>query len=264
MAELKRIRIRRKRASFPAFVLAFLVFSIVFFLSTAGVKKEKAVHKTASPVRQATKEIALEDLEFYLVALTDGDRIENTRISSARYMLRGAAGYLFEKDGKWYSIGNVYFSREEAERMTAHLLDNGIEASVLPIAQKGATLRVTAEEETLDALSFCLSAFSAFEKSLADYSLRLDAGELSEREARVLLSVLGYDLSGGKAEAKRAIAASGDNAVYDIFRAYLHLLDDLSSLTKNEGGEMMLSARIKYVLIDNEMIRMNHLRKIHA
>lgn len=264
MAEIKKVRIRRDRASFPAVALAFLVFSIVFFLATEGVKEEKAVLKSTSGGNYEVCEIELKDAGLYLIALSDGEDAESARLTSARYMQRGAAGYLFRKDGMWYSVGNVYFSKEEAGKMAEHISETGIKASVIPLSQKGVTLRVTAEEEMVDALVFCVDAFREYENSLADYSKRLDAGEITEREARVLLSVLNYDLSGKKAEAERALSASGENAAGDIFELYLSLLETSNALTKNEGGEMMLSARIKYCLIDHEIQRVNLLKKLNA
>lgn len=264
MAEIRRVRIRRDRASFPRAALAFLVFSIVLFLATAGVKNEKEISKHTENVHYETREIDFEDVNLYLVALSGGEDQENARLTSARYMQRGAAGYLFEKDGKWYSLGNVYFSKDEAEKMAAHISDTGIPADTLALSQKGVTLRVTADAGALDALAFCKKAFSEYQKSLIDYSKSLDAGTLSEREARVLLSVLSYDLSAGKAEAERALSVPGENAAGEILGMYLELIETLTSLTKNEGGEMMLSARIKYALIDNMLTQINLLKKLNA
>ena len=96
MAEIRRVRIRRDRASFPRAALAFLVFSIVLFLATAGVKNEKEISKHTENVHYETREIDFEDVNLYLVALSCGEDQENARLTSARYMQRGAAGYLFE------------------------------------------------------------------------------------------------------------------------------------------------------------------------
>ncbi|MBQ5771531.1 MAG: hypothetical protein IIW08_10195 [Clostridia bacterium] len=263
MAEIRRVRIRRERASFPALALAFLVFSAVLFLSTIKIRQEKPVYGNTDALQYASSEIELEKIDVSLVTLCGQESRENARITSARYMQRGAAGYLYEKGGKWYSVGNLYFSKAEAEKMAQYISDSGIPASVLPLSQKGVTLRVTAEEEMLDALAFCVNAFSEFERSLADYSQRLDAGELSEREARVLLSVLSYDLSAKRAEAGRALSEEDDHAAGSIFRMYLTLLDTAASLTKNEGGEMMLSARIKYALIESTIQRAELLRRLN-
>lgn len=264
MTEIRRIRIRRERASFPAVALAFLVFSIVFFLATAGVKQEKSILKHAPSIHAETREVAFPGAGIYLICLNGGQSMENARLTSARFMQRGAAGYLYEKDGKWFSVGNMYFSKDEAETITGHLLENSISASVIPLNQRGVTLRVTSEASALDALTFIIGAFSDFEKSLLDYSEKLDAGSLSEREARVLLSVLSFDISKKKAEAEKAVLVTGDNAAKEIFNMYLSLLDTASSLTKNTGGEMMLSARIKYAAIDCAIKRMNLLRKLNA
>lgn len=264
MTEVKKVKIPRERASFPAVVIAFLLFSIVFFLSTVGARQEKAVLSHTTEAGFSSREIALEDMRCYLIALSGGGEAENARIDSARYMKRGAAGYLMERNGQWFSIGNMYFSKEEADLITEHLLKNGINASVIELNEKGVTLRVTADEDTLDALSFCVSAFREYEESLMNFSYRLDAGELSKREARVLLSVLYYDLSEKRAEAEKALKTLDKNAAKEIFAMYLNLLDDVSSLTKNEGGEMMLSARIKYALIDHALLKISLLKYARA
>lgn len=264
MTEIRRIRIRRERASLPAVALAFLAFSIVFFLATLSVKQEKSILDPAPSVHSETREIAFPDAGIYLVSLNGGQSMENARLTSARFMQRGAAGYLYEMDGKWFSVGNMYFSKDEAEKIASHLAENHLSASVIPLKQTGVTLRVTAEASALDALSFIISAFSDFETSLLDYSERIDAGVLSEREARVLLSVLSFDVSEKKPEAEKAVLASGDNAAKEIFNMYLNLLETASSLTKNAGGEMMLSARIKFAAIDCAIARMNLLKKLNA
>lgn len=262
MAEIRRVRIRRDRASFPRAALAFLVFSIVLFLATAGVKNEKEISKHTENVHYETREIDFEDVNLYLVALSGGEDQENARLTSARYMQRGAAGYLFETDGRWHSIGSVYFSKEEAEKMRVHLFESGMDAKIITVHQKGVLLRVTADEDTLKTLEFCLSAFSEYEKSLMDLANRLDAGTLSEREARVLLPVLKYDLSKHETSAKEKAQASGENAVKEIFEMYLLNLETASNLTKSEGGEMMLSARVKHAAIESAHKRMQLLKKL--
>jgi len=263
VAEIKKVRIRRERASFPAAALAFLLFSIVLFLAAESVKEESAVSKIMPAGRREVREIEIPDIRLFLVALSD-DETENACLASARYMPRGAAGYLFRKDGKMHSIGNMYFSKEEAEKMAKHISSAGITASVIPLIQKGVTLRVTAQEESAAALDFCVNAFHEFEKSLAKYSGQLDSGMISLKEARVLLSVLHYDLSEKKTQAEEALFALGENAAGEIFDMYLESLETLSSLTKNEGGEMMLSARIKYSMIDFALKRADLLKRLNA
>lgn len=260
MNTFKKVRIRRERASFPALVISFLVFSVVFFLSTVSVKEEKAVNQTPSKGEILSREFALQDMELYLISLFEDKDPASARLFSARHMQRGAAGYLFEADERWHSIGNMYFSKEEAEKMKAHLLESGMEASIITILQKGVLLRVTADEETLDALAFCISSLSEFEKGLMDLSQRLDAGTLSEREARVLLPVMKYDLS--KYENAAKMNLSGENAAKDLFEMYLTNLETASSLTKSAGGEMMLSARIKHAAIESAYKRMLLLKKL--
>ncbi|MBE5791161.1 MAG: hypothetical protein IJN21_11745 [Clostridia bacterium] len=262
MNTLKKVQIRRERASFPALVVAFLVLSVVFFLSTMSVREEKAIAKSPSKKEIFTREFALSDVDVHLISLFEDANQESARLFSARHMQRGAAGYLFETDGRWHSIGSVYFSKEEAEKMRAHLFESGMDAKIIPVHQKGVLLRVTADEDTLKTLEFCLSAFSEYEKSLMDLANRLDAGTLSEREARVLLPVLKYDLSKHEASAKEKAQASGENAVKEIFEMYLLNLETASNLTKSEGGEMMLSARVKHAAIESAHKRMQLLKKL--
>lgn len=262
MTELKRVKIRRERASFPAAVVAFLVFSCVFYALAAGGGKEKAVSERTQSIPSATRIIELSGIKRYLIALYAGESADEARLASARHMAGGAAGYLFQTDGKWHSFGKMYDSSFEADQMAEHIKKGGLNADVVALSSQGVSLRVTAPEETLDALSFCVSAFSEFEENLDNYASRLDAGKLSEKEARVLLSVLCYDLSEKKVQAEKALSVSGDNAASEIFIMYLDLLETTSALTKNEGGEMMLSARIKYAAIDNAIRRINLMKKL--
>lgn len=260
--QLKRVKIRRERASFPALVIAFLAFSLVFFLSTESVDRETAVPPGRDRGKIETRPIELESASYYLIALSGGESAEEARISGARYMQRGAAGYLFKKDGKIYSVGNMYTEKEAAEKMRLHLKNSGIEANVIEISAPGATLRVTAEEKTLDLTQFCLSALSEFEARLLDYSAKLDAGELTRREAGVLLSVLAYDYSAHEAAARAALPRAGKNAAGEIYTMYLDLLDEVTALTKDEGGELMLSARIKHAAIDGAVKRVDLLNSL--
>lgn len=262
MNDFKKVKIRRERASFPALAIAFLAFSVVFFLSTVSVKEEKIISNEPIKNKTLSREFQLSDVDVHLISLFENEADQNLRLFSARQMQRGAAGYLYNANGQWHSIGNMYFSKEEAEKMKAHLNRSGMEAKVISIHQKGVTLRVTADEETLNALEFALSAFSEFEKGLMDFSSRLDAETLSEREARVLLSVLKFDLSKHEAKAKAKMNLTGENAVKDILRMYLSNLQKASDLTKSEGGEMMLSARIKHAAIESVIMRMELLKRL--
>ncbi len=251
MMSLKKVKIRRERASFPALILAFLIFSIVFFLSTVSVREEKPVSNRIAGKTHVQREFEISDINLCLISLFESESPEEVRIFSARNMPRGAAGYLYQADGQWHSIGNMYFSHEEAEKMNAYLIQCGMKAEMISVHQAGVTLRVTADEETLNTLHFCLSTFSEFEKELMDLSARLDAGALSEREARVLLSVMKYDLSKHEASAKAKTNLSGENAAKDILEMYLANLNAASDLTKSTGGELMLSARIRHAAIES-------------
>lgn len=262
MNTLKKVQIRRDKASFPALVIAFLVFSLVFFLSTVSVKEEKMLSNPMSKEEILSREFTLDDMDVYLISLFEDGNPESVRLFSARHMQRGAAGYLWEADGQWHSIGNMYFSKEEAEKMKAHLIQNGMDAKVLPFRRTGVSLRVTADEETLNTLEYALSAFSEFEKGLMDLSARLDAKTISEREARVLISVMKYDLSKQEANAKAKMNLPGENAAKEIFEMYIANLETASALTKSEGGELMLSARIKHAAIESAHKHMLLLKKL--
>lgn len=249
MRSLKRVKVRRERASFPALVIAFLVFSIVFYLTAVSVQTEKAIESSTAKNAKSTREIEIEKAEYYLISLCESDKPETVRLNAARNMQRGAAGYLFEKEGRYYSVGNVYFSKTEAEKMIAHLTKGGMDAKVISVSSKGVTLRVTADQAVLDAAEFAARAFSEWEKSMMDISKRIDRGDLSGREACVLLSVLAYDLGKERSTAEAVSSGAQDHAVKRMMDVYLHMLDQTALLTKNEGGEGMLSARIKHAAI---------------
>lgn len=255
MTMLKKVKIRRERASFPSMVVAFLVISVVFFLSTLSVKEEKNIRIKTADEAYGTREVAIEEKTYCFVALCGEMRSDSARLQSARLMQRGAAGYLYENNGMYYSIGNLYLSKDEAEQVCLRLANEGIKAQVICLPAKGVLLRVTAEETVLNASSFCLWAFTECENSLMDFSERLDKGDLNEREARLLLSVLEYDLGGQKNFAAAFVSESDDNAIKDICIIYLNMLSQIQMLTKNEGGEMMLSARIKHAATDLAMQR---------
>lgn len=209
---MTRVRVRRERPTALALAVALCVTMLVVYVLTLDVKGADVVESMATAPR-VTKEIAFDGLTGWGVSMATCESPQAARLQASAWVSRGAAGCVFQLDGQWRVLGALYESRKEAERVSKRLAeDEGIPAEVVPLEAKGMTLRVTAPQAQIDALSGADALLRQQIRQLGQVALQLDRGEINPEAARALCA-LAVTEAEKQADLLAAIPGAGENAL---------------------------------------------------
>lgn len=248
---MRRVKIVRSRPSGGRIVIAFLITALIVFLLTLSFQREE--EKKDEQEKRIVREITLSGGEGFIVHFGAFESETDAMIACARYMNRGAAGYLFPYGGKYYAAGNLYDNEAEADENAKRLQRNGIHAETFRISGREVILKLTGTEEKIDALGAVYEMYLQAERELMKLSGKLDSGETSLSKANVALSVLRYDAR--LAMKKTACLSKENKTVREMLDLFEKGFSNLETLHENAGGEMILSARVKHALIGMRVTR---------
>lgn len=258
---MKRVRIRVGARGFGR-TAAFLITVLVVYLAVCSVPEKEIRAPQGGSGKRITREILLKGGTCAFVHFGCFENASDARMAGARYMPRGAAGYVLEAGEGFYAAGCLFESGEEAESMCAAISREGIDCGYAPLTACDVRLRVTAEEERIKLLESSYAAYLSAERELMRLSGHLDAGNIASGEAQALLSVLRYDLKG--LSGKNAEAAEESTGIGKTL--FSTLSDGLAcaELTCKEGSgdEMRLSSRIKYAALEMRIQRYGFLASL--
>jgi hypothetical protein len=134
---------------------------------------------------------------------------------------------VYQLDGKWRVLGALYESRKAAERVSKRLSeDEGIPAEVVLLEAKGLTLRVTAPQAQIDALSGADALLRQQIGQLGQMALQLDKGEINPEAARALCALAATE-DEKQADLLTSIPGAGENA---LCAALISRLRDLAQM----------------------------------
>ena len=130
---MHRVKVRRERPAAAAWALAVLLTALFVFLIARGAGTQSGEETPESAPRRAYA-LTFAPLETHLVQFGAYEDALSARIEAARYMPRGAAGYVLE--GSLYRvIGAGYDSRQDAQGVCERLREEeGMEASVYSLS----------------------------------------------------------------------------------------------------------------------------------
>ena len=214
---MTRVRVRRERPTALALAVALCVTMLVVYVLTldvkgADVKGADAVESMAAAPR-VTREIAFDALAGWAVSMATCESPQAARLQASAWVSRGAAGCLYQSDGQWRVLGALYESRKEAERVSKRLSEEeGIPAEVVLLDARGLTLRVTAPQTQIDALSGADALLRRQIEQLGQMALQLDKGEINPEAARALCALAATEAE-KQADLLAAIPGAGENAM---------------------------------------------------
>ena len=178
---MTRVRVRRERPTALALAVALCVTMLVVYVLTLDVKGPDVVESMAAAPR-VTKEIAFDGLTGWVVSMAACESPQAARLQASAWVSRGAAGCVYPLDGQWRVLGALYDSRKAAERVSKRLAeDEGISAEVVPLEARGLTLRVTAPQAQIDALSGADALLRQQINQLGQVALQLDRRRSTRR-----------------------------------------------------------------------------------
>ena len=183
---MHRVKVRRERPAAAAWALAVLLTALFVFLIARGAGTQSGEEAPESAPRRAYA-LTFAPLETHLVQFGAYEDALSARIEAARYMPRGAAGYVLE--GSLYRvIGAGYDSRQDAQGVCERLREEeGMEASVYSLSSGEVEL-------TMEYSGFPQESLPTMQggKELSDEYLCLENSALSPRVMNVMPGEAGY------------------------------------------------------------------------
>ena len=260
---MKRVRVRRNHPYAPAWTLMMLLAALTMYLVTEGVASP-GQQGAYAPVEQVSW--ALSPLSVSLVVLSRAGDEAAARIEAARYVARGAAGYILPGSGEYLIVGACYDSADEAAKVMKKLSEEEkSSASIATREAEGLTVRLTGARAQADALIGAEKALREATGAMGEAAFSLDAGTTQLSGAREALLT-------ARAEAKKAretlVKATGSqqNEASQGIAALLSALEDACStmLFDAQTSPLFFSSQMKYNTIDLRLRQIDFINRLAA
>ena len=259
---MQRVKVRRERPAAAAWVLALLLSALFVLLIARGAKTAPESGGGADTAARGDYALTFPPLETHLLQFGAYEDALSARIEAARYVPRGAAGYILE--GSLYRvIAAGYDSREDAEGVCARLReDEGLDAGVYSLSSGAVDLTIRGTQAQAEALLLAETTLRNTAAQLNETAFAFDRGELSERDARNRLAII----ASAARQAHDALAQAAEETQSAVIDAFLSLLSGIANETEqlsseNVAGGLSFSGRIKYNYID---VRVRHIDILKA
>lgn len=246
---LVRVR-RRPRGMYWAVIFLALSMALYIRVSVPALRAlEKGEDEAEKTGKRVTEEISVEPLGVYLVSFGGYDVMNSAKVEAARYVPRGAAGYVLRKD-KLYVIGAGYGDRAEAEKACVFLAaQEGMACAVMELYSPEVRMRMTAGSAQIEAFLSAEKMLRQSARTMGQMAFAVDRGEATLSQAQEVVKT-----QRGKSEAARAAlrqtAGGTDSGVFQgldsLLEEMISQMDQMLAETKAMG----LSSRLKYCHID--------------
>ncbi len=241
-----------KRVYLPVLcaILAYIIYAAT--LPVASVEDARAVLETSA---RATLVIELPAANIYCACFGTYGDAGTARVEAARYVVRGAAGFVRPQGDTYLVLASAYGTEGDARSVCTHISeDEGISTSVFAFSAEPVSVRVTATERQLAALAAAVDALGRYPEDLNALALRIDGGELDSKTARALTEVSLTELSKLERELRISLADTDDRFATGVYK----LLNDFTASTRTVSGDealkgLALSSVLKYNYIASRL-----------
>jgi len=213
--------------------LAAMALSGAIYLTTL-MKPQAAVPAAAERLTQV---VEMQALRGTAIEMDVCESAGEARISAGRMISRGSAGYIHE-DGGYRVLGTMMDTREEAESMREKLISAGVSAECYSVSGEGLTMKVTAAQRQIDALTAAIHAVDMAAVQPGRIAEQLDSAEIDADRARGLAAMLVSDLEMAQADFRDTGAQGVLSERLDGLMS--GAIDVLEPLTQ-DGGETNLT-----------------------
>lgn len=257
-----RVKVRRRRPGAVSWAIALAVTMLMVYLITLDVGGEEPAVASLPAGERVTREVAFAPLEVHCVQFGSFTDAQNARIEAARYVGRGAAGYVKQDGENFRVLGAGYSQKSDAERVAKRLAEEEkIDCTVLSCASEQVKMRITAGENQISAILAADEALRTQVEQFGGLAFKIDRGELSGDAARTLIAVQASQVRDVLEDLK---AIPGENPVYRGLTGQMEFLSatlDLLSY-KNTETDLSLSGKIKYNYISVRLGYIDFLRSL--
>ncbi len=256
-----RVYVKRRGPSPAAWLavsVALALIAFVFFAKPAIGRLSMNMDEAPVTAERVTRDVSFDALSLYMVELARVGDAAGARIEAARYVPRGAAGYLYQTEDTFAVIGTGFSTRADAESVALALQsEEGIGARVHALTSEEARLRVTATEAQISALIEGEGTLRALTSTLWAHALSLDRSESEPSSIAAMLMIESEQALSALARLKKAAGDAPNQVAGALIDRLTALADHLSRLTSGaEGTALTLSSRLKYAFLN---LRISHI-----
>ena len=192
--------LKKRLKSFLIFFLVIITIVGCFFVSTY-FSDALTVGNIASFIIYGGSDVKIDKKTYYAVTLGAFDYKDEAEAVALGSAIQGASGYVWEND-KYYVIGNIYFTIEEAQKVVENLKDTNYSISVLNIDFSNINLSFdNYENSDVKKIRDAIVIFDTIYTSFYNDSIKFDKGEINNvvvssnssnlrSEVRVLISAM--------------------------------------------------------------------------
>jgi len=246
------VRVRKRRDTSMAWALVFLFMAMALYIRVSLPTLEKMqAEETSAAGRggRVMREIVIDGLEVWLVSFGRYDGLSEAKVEAARYVPRGAAGYVLEGEG--YSVvGAGYTSQEDAEKVCGQLnAAEGMDCEAERTYAPPVTLRMTAGSEQITAFLEAERTLRDTAGALGQLAFSVDRGDADAAQAAEVIGTHLKNVESAEKKLREQLADSESG----IFGDLLAMLGDMAGQMeemRQEKGAMAVSSRLKYCHVD--------------
>lgn len=245
------VRVRRRPRGI-LWAIFFLMISMAAYIRVSApvlreMREEGGEKQEAG--EWVSEVIVIEPLSIYLVSFGGYDVMNSAKVEAARYVPRGAAGYVLKKE-KLYVIGAGYERREEAEKACVSLAaKEGLACAVIDVFSPKVEMRMTAGRLQIEAFAEAEKALRSSALTLGRLAFSADQGDVSLTQAQEVVRTHLEKIT----SAKDTLDAQVPEADSSLFKEMSTLLDEMiSQMEQMLAAEkrMIISSRLKYLYAD--------------
>jgi len=230
---------------------------------------QAAMGAQANPAKSAprvTEDIRFEELRLYAIEFGTYETIEAARVEAARYVQRGAAGYVYASSGEYRVLGAGYASREEADKVLGQLADGeGIAARVTEVSAQPVLLRVTASQAQIEALREAEETLREATEQMGAASFAIDKGEVSYAEAAYRIEMLSGRVAASR-ENLNAQAGAHPNAVVTGLSGAMEAFEygARDATADPQQAALAFSSKLKYSYLNTRIAHISFLNALNG
>ena len=192
----------------------FLFFAIVCgcFFSAKYLSSALTVGNLGSLIVYGDTKLKINEHTYFAVVL--GEYLEKSEAEKVALgsHIQGAAGYVWEKDKKFYVIGNVYTLIDDAQKVVSNLQGTQYNISIMEINCPKLILDFSSYENSdMSIINKSIEIFDKIYSHLYDFSIKFDKGEVSHLAVSSGISELRGELKGMIVKVQNLINKSGGN-----------------------------------------------------
>ena len=260
----RRIRVRTRAARSVRLSFGLLALALVLYLLSAVYGGEPSPPAEPPEARQQISEIALQPLSAFLIQLHSGDSAEAARIEAARYIRRGAAGYIMPEGGSHSVIGAMYFVRADADAVALRLVEKEqLAAQVLERGAVGVRLRITATAAQIGAFMAAEQSLRSLTDRLAALAVQLDQSATTPEAAARQIGLIHAESALRHRALTEAVGEDENPLMAELTALCKSLCDDTGEGLFAAGeSPLSFSSKIKYNSISMRLAHIAFMQKL--